>query len=84
MINFLIGPKRSHRENAVNLHSFEWPAGGWHHWFQNEVQMRVSLWASDPTSHLSYYHSKQFMVYGSVASFKSIQPDVHFVDNGAI
>ena len=30
------------------------------HWLQKTVQLYVSLWENDPTSHLIYYLSKQF------------------------
>ena len=39
---------------------FQMASSGWLHWLQKFVQLYVSLWENDPTSHLIYYHKKPF------------------------
>lgn len=60
--------------------------GGQIHWFKTrskEVELYVSLWENDPTSHLIYYLSKyfpkEFIVLIYIFKSSLIQCDVIFI-----
>ena len=62
-----------------------WASRGWHHWFQKEAWLYLSLWENDPTSDLMFNLRKLFwsdFMFSIPSVFVLTKQDINFVNCG--